>query len=220
MAHRKSSYWIRRARRHLLLGGVSAALVALVYVAARSDDPVFSLSLATGHTALFLVVGTLLVGPLNVLRQRPNPVSTDMRRDIGIWAGMLALVHVVFGLQVHLGGVIWKYFLFELPGPRSLFPFRRDLFGFANYTGLAATLVLSMLLALSNDLSLRKLGTRRWKSLQRWNYLGFGCTVLHGIAYQLLERRQLVFVAVLGIAVLAAVAFQLAGARRAMRNAR
>lgn len=47
-----------------------------------------------------------------------------------------------------------------------------------------------MLLAISNDLSLRVLKTKRWKSLQRWTYAAFVLTAAHGIAYQLIEKRH------------------------------
>ena len=46
-------------------------------------------------------------------------------------------------------------------------------FGFANFTGLGAALLFLMLLAISNDLSLRTLKGRRWKSMQRWTYVAF-----------------------------------------------
>ncbi|MBA4159583.1 MAG: hypothetical protein H0X65_19215, partial [Gemmatimonadetes bacterium] len=47
-----------------------------------------------------------------------------------------------------------------------------------------------LLLALSNDLSLRLLKAGRWKTLQRWNYALFALTVVHGIAYQVIEDRK------------------------------
>jgi sulfoxide reductase heme-binding subunit YedZ len=62
-------------------------------------------------------------------------------------------------------------------------PLRHDIFGFANFTGLAAALLLLALLATSNDLSLRKMGLAQWKSLQRWNYACFGLTVCHTFGY-------------------------------------
>jgi methionine sulfoxide reductase heme-binding subunit len=53
-----------------------------------------------------------------------------------------------------------------------------------------------MLLAISNDLSLRTLKTRRWKSLQRWAYVAFVLTAAHGIAYQSIEKRRVPWVLV------------------------
>jgi len=135
-----------------------------------------------------------------------------LRRDIGIWAGLLGLFHTIVGLQVHMGGKFWLYFVFPSQENR-LFPLRYDPFGFANYTGLGATLVLAMLMALSNDLSLRRLGTQRWKSLQRWNYPCAILVVLHGIAYQFIEKRSLWFVVLFGSIALVAGLVQVAGFR-------
>ena len=67
---------------------------------------------------------------------------------------------------------------------------RADLFGFVNYAGLAGGLILVILLALSNDLSLRKLEAPRWKCWQRWNYLFYGLVVAHGISCQVIESRK------------------------------
>ena len=39
-------------------------------------------SMATAYVGLALLGATLALGPLSVLRRRPNPVSTDLRRDV------------------------------------------------------------------------------------------------------------------------------------------
>jgi sulfoxide reductase heme-binding subunit YedZ len=51
-----------------------------------------------------------------------------------------------------------------------------------------------MLLAISNDFSIRSLGSRSWKSIQRWTYAAFGLTVAHGIAFQIVEKRRIPWV--------------------------
>jgi len=60
---------------------------------------------------------------------------------------------------------------------------RSDSFDFANYTGLIAALIVVLLLALSNDASLRVLGKKRWKFLQRWNYAVMVLVVLQRIKF-------------------------------------
>lgn len=184
-----------------------------MYLAVQPAGMMFGLSMATAYTGLLLLAISLLLGPWNVLRSRPNPVSTDLRRDVGIWAGILSLAHVVFGLQVHMRGRMWTYFVFGSEERFGGLP-RCDLFGLANYTGLAATLVLAGLLALSNDRSLRRLGAQRWKALQRWNYAAFALVALHGAAYQWMETRAPLFVVVFGLVVLLVVSLQVAGFRR------
>jgi sulfoxide reductase heme-binding subunit YedZ len=172
--------------------------------------------MASAYASLVMFAATLIIGPLNVLHGRPNPISTYLRRDIGIWAALLAVCHFVLGLQVHLRGRMWLYFVYP-SDEAHIQPIRHDLFGLANYTGLAAMLVLALLLALSNNASLRKLGGRRWKELQRWNYGAFVLTVVHGGAYEVLEQRELLFVAAGSAAVLAVVTLQVAGLRRGLR---
>ena len=62
---------------------------------------------------LALLVATLLIGPWNVLRRTANPVSSDLRRDIGIWAGMLGILHAGVGQFVHLRGRPWLYYVLK-----------------------------------------------------------------------------------------------------------
>jgi sulfoxide reductase heme-binding subunit YedZ len=120
-------------------------------------------------------------------------VSSDLRRDIGIWAGIIGLAHAVIGLQVHLKGRMSLYFLFP-PEARKFTRLRYDAFGMTNYAGAVAAVLLLMLLALSNNASLRLLGARRWKCLQRWNYALIVLVLLHALVYQVLEKRALVWV--------------------------
>jgi sulfoxide reductase heme-binding subunit YedZ len=158
--------------------------------------------------ALFLTAVAVFLGPWNVLRGRPNPVSFDLRRDIGIWAGIMALLHTGVGLNVHLRGRMWLYFVDQYHR------IRHDWFGFGNDTGIAAAVLFLLLLAISNDLSLRRLGMRRWKSLQRWTYAAVILTTLHAIAYQHVEERRVFYEVLLAGTTLAIAAFQLAGWRR------
>src|SRR5262249_39839060 len=194
---RGSSYWKRRVQRHIGLAVASVVLMVIVFYLTRyltrSDFIWFRLSMASAYTGLALLGATLATGPWNVLRGRPNPVSTDLRRDIGIWAGIVGLIHVAVGLQVHAGGNIWHYF-FHPPAPERLVVRLRP-GRFANHTGLVATLILVVLLALSNDCSLRRMGRPRWKTIHRSVYVAFALIVAHGALYQLLEKRILPFVA-------------------------
>jgi sulfoxide reductase heme-binding subunit YedZ len=184
-----------------------------VFFALQSKSAIHGLSLASAYAGLAFLCASLVIGPCNVLRRHSNPVTTDLRRDVGIWACLLSLLHVVVGLQVHMRGKFWFYFFYPSDQPHFL-PIRYDPFGFANFTGLGATLVLALLLALSNNLSLRRLGTRRWKRLQRWNYASFALVAVHAIVYQLLEKRELLYIGLFGTMVLMVISIQLAGFRR------
>lgn len=216
---RRPSYRARRIRRHLGLALASVALTVAAFPVVPAEHALARLSMALAYVSLALLGASLALGPLNVLRARANPVSTDLRRDVGIWAGILALVHVSVGLQVHMGGNIWVYFFYPPDRPSRL-GVRLDGFGVANYTGLGVTLILIALLALSNNRSLRRLGSRRWKAIHRSIYVGFVLLVAHGALYQLLEKRRLAFVALFAALAFAVTAIQLAGMRRTRARAR
>ncbi|MBI3645862.1 MAG: ferric reductase-like transmembrane domain-containing protein [Acidobacteriales bacterium] len=192
-----------------MLGLASLACGALFWrLFSVRHDMMSQLSLATGYAALFLTVGAVSISPWNLLHGRPNAVSFDVRRDLGIWAGLLALLHTGVGLNVHLRGRPWLYFVDEHHRVR------RDLFGFGNDTGLVAALLFLMLLAISNDLAQRRLGTRTWKSLQRWTYLAVALTLMHAVAYQWIEKREPAYEALLWATIATAGVFQAAGYRR------
>jgi sulfoxide reductase heme-binding subunit YedZ len=202
-----TAYWLERFRRHIFLAVVAALITTLAYLATPPPDVRHRLSMGTAYAGLVLFAASLWLGPWNTLRRKPNPVSFDLRRDIGIWTGILALLHTGIGLTVHLRGRMWMYF-FKRLHPLAL---QNTQFGFANYVGLGAALLFLILLAISNDLSLRNLGIHRWKSIQRWTYVAFGLTVAHGVAYQLIEKRRLPWVLVLSFLIILVVTVQILG---------
>lgn len=180
------------------------------------SDWVMRASFSSAYPALVLLAATLLHGPYNLIRGRGNPVSSDLRRDVGIWAGVMSVAHAAVGQCVHLRGRPWLYYVYSWRERRhSLlgFPLRHDVFGWANWTGLAATLLVIALLATSNDRALRSLGAGNWKTLQRWNYAAFALVAFHGFAYQLgIEKQHRDFVLASAGCVAVALGMQGAGA--------
>jgi sulfoxide reductase heme-binding subunit YedZ len=167
----------------------------------------FRWSLTTAYTALALLAVTLSLGVWNVMRGQRNPVSSDLRRDLGIWCALLSLAHVIVGLNVHMK----KWTLYFVQETSWL---RWDLFGAANYLGAVAGLVVIGLLATSNDFSIRLLGKHRWKNFQRLNYLYFFFVGLHGAIYLVVEKRLVPYTAILGLMGAWVVTVQLVGFRR------
>ena len=207
----------RLIKHHLVLFVLSAAAVALLYFTRPYKDVLSRASFATAYPALVLLAASLFVGPINLIRKRQNPVSSDLRRDIGIWAGILSIVHVVVGQNVHMRGRPWLYYIYA-PTEHHDFPIRHDLFGLANYTGAASTLVLIALLATSNDYSLRALGTLQWKQLQRWNYVAFGAAAIHAIAFQAVEKQKFPYVAFVIVSIAITISIQIAGILKRRSN--
>lgn len=204
-----SSRFSIRLKHHLmLLIGIGVLLTAFIQLI-PGDDLKYLWSMGTGYVSIILLGITLLIGPINVYTKKVNPISTDLRRDVGIWCGVIGLAHVVVGIQVHMGNIL-LYFFKSVEGGKA-FELRGDLFGAANYIGLAGTILLMILLLLSNDLSLRLLKPRRWKMIQRWNYFLFVAVLAHGVMYQIIEKRMLPIIVVFAIIMLLPTIGQLFG---------
>jgi methionine sulfoxide reductase heme-binding subunit len=196
-------------RHHLPLLLISFISVSALYATRPYKDVISKASFATAYPAIVLLAATLLIGPWNWLRKKLNPVSSDLRRDVGIWAGILSVLHSAVGQCVHLRGRPWLYYVYGRTEHHHDFPVRHDAFGLANLTGAISALLIIVLVATSNDFSLRRLGTRDWKKLQQWNYGVFALAGAHAFLYQLgVEKQQAGFVAVVIICVGLTVAFQ------------
>ena len=141
----------------------------------------------SGYLGIFLLAVSLLLGPLNLILRRKNPISTYIRRDIGIFGGVLGMIHSVVGLFMHFTGKPWLYFLEEVGDGLII---RIGNFGLANYTGLFGALILILLLIISNDYSLGKLKAVKWKNLQRSTYPMFLLVIAHSIFYRLNANKE------------------------------
>jgi methionine sulfoxide reductase heme-binding subunit len=139
---------------------------------------------ATGYVAVALLSFTLLIGPANLLLRRRNPNSSYLRRDVGAWTAVVSIVHVVLGFETHDTGSLSSILDFFVVDGAPLTTSR----GLGNWTGLAATVIVVGLLAISTDRSIRELRGTRWKDLQRLNYTLFALVVLHAVFYGALGR--------------------------------
>jgi sulfoxide reductase heme-binding subunit YedZ len=191
---------------HLPLAVVSTAgFVVLVRVAGRGFA-IGRLASPTGDIALVLLALTLLIGPVNLMLRRRIPANSYLRRDVGTWTAIWSLLHVVVGFQGHTAGAFGFVDYFIADGR----PLTND-FGMGNWTGLAATVIVVLLLVLSTDRYLRELKSRRWKELQRLNYTLFGLVVLHAVYYGALRQTTSPFARVLIVTVITVLIGQAAG---------
>jgi sulfoxide reductase heme-binding subunit YedZ len=142
------------------------------------------LSVATGYLGLGLLGVTLLIGPANLLLRRRTPVSSYLRRDVGAWAAIASVAHVILALQPHVERGLLGFLDYFVAAGRPL----TNSFGLGNWTGLAALVIVVGLLALSTDRALRELKATRWKRLQRLSYALFALVVLHAFFYGALLR--------------------------------
>lgn len=205
----------RLVRHHLPLGLVTLVSAVVLYITRSYPDVITRLSFASAYPALVLLGATLVIGPLKMLTGDRLAISFDIRRDVGIWAGITGIFHAVIGQCVHLRGRPWLYYIYENWQRKHFLPIRHDLFGLANYTGIVAVVVLIILLATSNDAMLRKLGTPGWKQLQRWNYVCFALTAVHTLTYQTgIETARFSLVGTALVTIVITLWFQLVGYNR------
>jgi len=203
---------------HVPLAVISANLTFTILVLTPSSSSHFALSIATAYVGLILLAATLAIGPLNLLRGLRNPVSSDLRRDIGIWAGIMGLLHVLVSLPLPAGNIIFLFL--RDTGEGIDLALRTDIIGVANDFGLLATLLAVLLLLLSNDWTLTLFGARRWKSLQRWSYPLLVLVAAHGLGYILQEHRDSKLLGLFIVSILAVLFLQLGGVYIKRRNLR
>lgn len=103
------------------------------------------------------------------------------------------------------GERILRYFFAPDGGPLT------NTFGLGNWTGLAATVIVVGLLAISSNFALRKLKAGPWKNLQRLNYVLFVLVILHAIYYGALLRVTSPSTFLLGLNVIAVFVGQVLG---------
>lgn len=207
---------IRRSLNHLWLASVSISAAVGLYLVLSLVYPsprlwIFRWSLATAYVGAGLLAITLSIGAWRILKNQSMPISNDLRRDFGIWCAVFAIAHTFIGLNVHLNN--WARYFFDDAGD-----WRADLFGFVNYVGVAATLVVVVLILTSSDFALKNLKSKRWKRIQRWNYV-FGVLVaLHGIFYIIVEKRVVPFLFIFAVFVIGTTAIQFFGFRKRRRS--
>lgn len=130
---------------------------------------------------------------------------------MGTWTAAASIAHVVLGLGVHSTGKVIDYFV------RDAKPLLNS-FGLGNWTGLAALVIVVVLLTLSTDSAMRELKARTWKDLQRLSYLLFVLVILHSFFYGALLRPASPFTLAGILIVIAVVAGQAAGFRLRRRR--
>lgn len=188
-------------------GGVSKDSAGNLFLTRRIQQ----FTVATGYLALGLLALTLLLGPANLVLRRRNPVSTYLRRDVGIWSAVFSLVHVFAAVLIHTShgrDFVFSLLHFFTSADGTLLT---NSFGWGNWTGLAATVIAVALLVTSNDWVLRILKAKLWKWLQRLNYALIALVVLHAYFYGAFLRMTSPFTLLLILSVIAVLVGQAVG---------
>jgi sulfoxide reductase heme-binding subunit YedZ len=212
----KNSIKNRFKTHYLPILVLSIIFCLIFYIFWKPTLPVIPfITYTSGYLSIFLLAVSLLLGPINIILRRKNPISTYIRRDIGIFGGILGIIHSVVGLFMHFIGKPWLYFVKEVGDDLVI---RFGNFGLANYTGLFGALILILLLIISNDYFLGKLMAVKWKNLQRFTYLMFLLVIAHSIFYRLNANKEDLIIFLYLPMFLIVLAFQLIGIWLKMRK--
>ncbi|MEW5963774.1 MAG: hypothetical protein AB1749_09445 [Pseudomonadota bacterium] len=209
---------MRRLSHHTLLAGLTLLGTAVAVSAEAGGSARESASLASAYLCLVLLSAALSIGPVRALSSGRPTLNSHLRRDIGIWAGLNGLAHVWLGTLVSMNAGYVTAFVKTAAAPPSA-GVRNWLFSVGAVAGYIVGVLLLLLLALSSDRALRRLGAPRWKRLQRASYLALALTGLHGLAFQVLETRGASLIVLLAALPLGVLALHIA-ARRAVIEAR
>lgn len=201
---------MRRIKCHLLL----ALLVLLLFAATAWSGPASGiedrLSIVSAYLCLALLGYTLLIGSAQVMKTGRPITNIYRRRDTGIWAAIIGLLHFVLANKLSMNSAYIDHFVNQANIPLAI-EFRSLLYSWGAILGYMVALIFLLLLGLSSDIVLRVIGVRWWKRLQRTAYVAFVFTVIHSFAFQILESRQALLIGVVTFVALLILAGQLFG---------
>ncbi|WP_188067263.1 ferric reductase-like transmembrane domain-containing protein [Brevibacillus brevis] len=157
-------------------------------------------SMLLGYLSFILIGCTLLIGPLQswLPASWRTTISLSIRRDIGIWAGLTGLLHVILVLvlfeneprlmiiQENRSEKVdgWLGLFFVASSDPTMWPSPNwTLTGVANYLGLFAFFILLALWLTSSARAEKWLGGSSWKRLHLANPWLFVIVLFHGLIY-------------------------------------
>lgn len=202
----------RRGRlfRHASLAGATA--VVLLAAVATGPLPAWldRLSIVSAYLCLGYLWLALIIGPKQAIRSGKPTVNNLLRRDLGIWGAVTGFGHFYLAMILSMSNEYLNLFVYVDELPFSV-EARYLLYSWGVVAGFVVGVLFILLVGLSNDRSLRLIGARWWKRLQRLAYVAFSLTVLHAFAFQILESRQALLIIVVATAVALIFMLQLVG---------
>ncbi len=164
--------------RHVLVILVSAIAVGM-FLASRSEwSAMHRWNRAVGDVSLLLVAMAMTLGPLSRL-WRPAVQFLPFRREFGIYAVILALVHATIILIGWVEVDLMRLMGFEFHPDLQQYVMIQHGFALANLVGILALFYGIFLAVTSNDFSQRILGSLVWKFVQQGTYVLWWLSVLH-----------------------------------------
>ncbi len=185
----------QRFKNHSTLIVITVISLGVSIVISSGAAVADQLSIVSAYLCLLLLGAALMIGPLHVFRKGRPLGHSYIRRDIGIWAALNGLLHFflanVLAMNYEYLGIYVDNALVP-PSPEI----RSQLYSWGTILGYVIAVLFIVLVMLSNDWMVRKVGTKWWKRIQRLSYLGFLSTCAHAFAFQALESREALWITV------------------------
>lgn len=156
------------------------------------------LSVGSAWLCMVVLCSALLIGPLRRSAGQQAPANIYLRRDLAIWSALQGFFHVYAGSLVSMNQDYIQGFVNTDLAPWSAVV-RDELFYWGAMLGFIVSLIYLMLLTVSSDRAMRKVGVDRWKKIQKSAHLVLWLTVIHAIAFQLLESRYVPLALILAV---------------------
>ena len=186
----------RRWHHHAALAAVTAVIYILISTVVASPTPLDQLSLASAYICLFLMAAALSIGPLQAIRTQRVSTNIFLRRDIGIWAALAGLIHLVVATAQSMTPRYMSLYV-DVSTHKLSAALRAELFLWGSVSAFSVGLLLLLLLGLSNNFAMQYLGVTWWKRLQRSACLAFMLTLVHALMFQIIESRSVSMMALL-----------------------
>ena len=176
----------RATVRHALVIALATSLLLAFWASRPEWSPEMRLWRAVGDAAVVLLLASLAIGPLARLSGSAGWLVA-WRRQIGIWAAVLASAHSLLILDGWARWSVRRFLGYELVPQLGREARMEPGFGLANLVGLVALVWLLILLATSSDRALRFLGPAAWKWVHQGAYVVFYLVLLHSAYFLFLH---------------------------------
>ncbi len=163
--------------RHLIVMLLASVSVYLIEQSSNWNE-MHSWNRATGDTSLLMIACALIIGPLTKIFPKFGWII-PWRRELGIYAVILALIHIAIIIAGWIKWDLITLFGFESDPSLEGYVMTHQGFGLGNLLGLIAISYGILLAFSSNDLSQKFLGGSAWKFFQQMVYIFWMLVLLH-----------------------------------------
>lgn len=168
--------------RHIWVALATVLLLGIVWEVNETWSPDMRLWKAFGGASFFLLWFALILGPLATI-WKPVAKLLPVRKEVGIWFFLIALVHGYLILDGWVRWSVWEFFGYQYFAEVDTYLRVESGFGVANLAGAIALFFAFILAATSFQKAIDTLGIKSWKWLHMFVYVIFFLSAVHVVYY-------------------------------------